>query len=72
MEPITGIEKVSKQRWKLVRFLQYLFVECRGSFHSRNAVFATIEVVPVFNVRRRHVLRRSTLHVLGRKSFSCR
>ena len=52
MEPITGVERISKQRWKLV-CLDLLHLHL-SSFPRvpRNALFATFEKVHAFSAAR--------------------
>jgi hypothetical protein len=68
MEPITGVERISKQRWKLVRLeLRFLHL----SSHSRvprNVRFVTFEKVLAFSAARTPVSWPIMSRVHARKS----
>lgn len=52
MEPITGVERISKQRWRLVSVLLSICVDTSLSY-PRGAQYATSERVLVYSARRR-------------------
>lgn len=52
MEPITGVERISKQRWRLVSVLLSFSVDPSLSY-PRGVQCATSERVPVSSARRR-------------------
>jgi NuA3 HAT complex component NTO1 len=68
MEPITGVERISKQRWKLVclylRLLHRFYFEV-----SRNARFATFGKGRVFSAARTPVSWHIMSPVHARRSF---
>lgn len=69
MEPITGVERISKQRWKLV-CLDLRFFHPSSQFQVlRNARFATFGKGHVFNVARTPVSWRIMSPVHARRSF---
>lgn len=47
MEPVTGVDKINKQRWKLVskRLLRIV----ASLINLRNVLFVVYEKVPAFN-----------------------
>lgn len=72
MEPITGVNKISKQRWKLVRlcsnsvsFFQSIF------FINRNAVSVTSGQGHVYNVLKVPAFSHSMLRALGKRNYYC-
>ena len=70
MEPITGADKISKQRWKLVRVSPLV----RRAIYSqiafrRNVRFVRYAKVHAYNAPRRPVFSRFTRHVLERTSY---
>jgi hypothetical protein len=69
MEPITGVERISKQRWKLV-CLDLPFLQLLLNFRVlRNARFATFGKGHVFNAAKTPVSWRITSPVHARRSF---
>ena len=71
MEPITGVNKISKQRWKLVRLYSnaVFFFFYKQFFWCRNAVSVTSGQGHVYNVLKVHVFSHSMLRALGRRNF---
>lgn len=71
MEPITGSDKIPKQRWKLASFSD---PHSSHSFtiHSRNAQYVEfVRLARAFNARRIHVFWPSIQPVPVRKGYSC-
>jgi hypothetical protein len=71
MEPITGSDKIPKQRWKLESFF-VLYTLYLLTIHSRNAQYVAFVRVRAFNARRTHVSWLSIRLVPARKDYSCR
>ena len=55
MEPITGVERISKQRWKLVCVNSFALIFSPEERILRNARFVISEKVHAFNAARAHV-----------------
>ena len=74
MEPITGVNKISKQRWKLVRrFFKFCFFFCNriNFFWYRNAVSVTSGQGRVYNVLKVRASSHFMLHALGKRNYYC-
>jgi len=69
MEPIVGLEEISKQRWKLV-CLSFIFQqEILLTSHS-DVAYVILEQVHVFNVPRPVALLRFMRPVRGKRNYS--
>ena len=76
MEPITGVNKISKQRWKLVRLLLefcfFFFLFCNQIFFwYRNAMSVTSGQGHVYNVLKVRAFLHSMLRALGKRNYCC-
>jgi hypothetical protein len=73
MEPITGVNKISKQRWKLVRLCSnFVSFSCNQSFFGyRNAVSVTSGQGPVYNVLKVPAFLHSMLRALEKRNYYC-
>ena len=71
MEPVTGVEKISKQRWKLVRGYGLVAYD-EANLHSRNVVSVMFAKVPVYSVPKLLASLHFIRHAHDVKSYSCR
>ena len=73
MEPITGVNKISKQRWKLVRRCSnFVSFFCNQHFFGyRNAVSVTSGLGHVYNVLKVPAFSHSMLRALGKRNYYC-
>ena len=71
MEPITGVNKISKPRWKLVRLrLKFIFFTIQ-LYIQRNAVSVISGQVHAFNVLKVPAFSRSMLRAPGKRNYYC-
>jgi len=69
MEPIAGLERISKGRWKLVSFRSPLSKRKLTGIHSAVKFVASRVKAHVFNVRSLLALSLSIQPVLAKKSY---
>ena len=73
MEPVTGVERISKQRWKLVRSSSSVVsLELLNRWTCRDVPSVMYDTERAYSATSRHVSWHSTPPVLGRKSCLCR
>lgn len=70
MEPITGVEKISKQRWRLVSNSYHIPRTLMLRF-PRGVLFVKSNMAHVCSALRRPASRHSMQHARGRKSSLC-
>jgi hypothetical protein len=68
MEPITGVERISKQRWKLVSLDSWIFNWLLSLSGARNVPFAILGAGHAFNAARTHVSLRTTSLARARRN----